>query len=216
MFLVVGRTYGPEAGFFMDMERSDIIRLVMGIIIMLLGVALFPVFLWHSPSPATVIMVVLAAAALGLVAGICLHPFVAEPIAEWFGRIYWPKLSGKVEKQYSRVRALVTQHDYATAIGELRQALAAEPEPLEGWLLLAGILHDHLHQSAAALDIIRQQLAARPWKDGNARLVLLGVDILLEVDATADAACLLRENIRKAGRSPAAENMQMRLQHLAE
>ena len=200
----------------MDMERSDIIRLVIGITLMLLGVALFPVFLWHASSPGTAIMVVMTATGLGMMAGLCLYPFVAEPIAERLGRLYWPKFSGKIEKQYSRIRALVAQHDYETAIGELRQELAAEPEPLEGWLLLAGILHDHLHQSAAALDIIRQQLATRPWKDGNARLILLGVDILQEADATADAACLLRENIRKAGRSPAAENMQARLQHLAQ
>ncbi len=185
------------------MSRTfEIIRFLLGLGLLGMAFAMFPFI------PGTIVCAVFS--------GICLYPFISAPVERWITGFIWPNRDKymRLVKDYSRIRSLLTEHEYEAAYRELSAELKAAPESIEGWRLLADILHDHLHRPAEALEVITRQLHDHAWQPGIEPLVLLGVDIHLQAGDQAAAIRLLQEALRLAGQAPVSPQLLERLMHL--
>ena len=152
-----------------------------------------------------------AAAVLGIVAGICLHPFMSAPLANAFGAIFYPKGRGELPEQFTSAHALMAQQEYGEAAHQLRGMLAERPELVDGHALLASLLYEHLDQAGEALAVARAALTSADWHPAHERLTMLATDILLEQGATVQALELLQRSLRRAGKTAAATAIAGRL-----
>jgi len=153
-------------------------------------------------------------AALALVAGMFLYPYIAAPVMKMFGAVYFPGTRGVVREEFSRVQALIAQQADAEAEAELRRILQERPALLEARILLVGLLYDKLGRPAEALEMAQAILAGDGWAEDMERVVALAVDILLEAGRREEAVALLRRSAQRAGRTGAAARLTERLQHL--
>lgn len=186
---------------------EKVIRLGVGMPLIVLAVLAFNC----GAGPYAVFM----AAVLGVVAGICLHPFLSAPLSQFVGSLFYPNAGRRLREQYTVVHGLIAQGQFSEAETQLRETLRQVPEAIDGWVLLAELLHTHLHRSDAALQAVLQALTARrKWESDKERLVMLAVDICLDQGDTARAKAILTEYAKKAGRSGATARMSERLMHL--
>ena len=154
---------------------------------------------------------VLAAVPLGIVAGICLYPYVAAPLAGAVEGMVVPGHCGDLPEQFTRAKSLIAQHCYEEAAAELETMLAGKPELAAGSHLLAEICYDHLEQPERALEVALKGLAAPKWQTDHEPLTLLAVDIYLEHGDKEAAIQLLETQLKRTTWASALEG---RLAHL--
>ena len=153
------------------------------------------------------------AAALGVIAGIFLHPFISAPFGNALASLFYPD-RGVVREQFSRVHALMAQQQFAAAELELRRMLEERPELVEGQVLLANLLHGELGRADEALTVAIAALDASEWQPEHERLAMLAVDILLDAERRDEAVALLEKQARRAGQRPAAARLTERLRNV--
>gem|GEM_PF-1979958 len=161
------------------------------------------------------IVMVLGAAVLGVGAGLLLYPYIIAPFSEAFARLVCPDAVGEVREEFSKARALMAAARYEEAAAELERMLAERPELLEGTVLLANLLYEHLDQADAALARAQAALTAAEWHDEHERLAMLVTDILLDQGCRDEAAAALQQSATRAGCTGAARRLQERLRHLS-
>ncbi len=94
-------------------------------------------------------------------------------------------------------RSLLAQGDYAGAIEAFRQAAAADPLNRLPWVEIAKIHKDHLNNSAAAVQTIRQALESQEWEINDAAYFLFRLaELYNEVeDDRASAVAIMQQVI---------------------
>ena len=195
------------------MTRKDIGQVAAGVAFMVASAAIIGMI--RCPEDAYV-MVPLAAL-VALPGGWFLRDFVAAPLVNLLGNVYYPANNrARVPEQFTRVQALMAECRYEEAERELRTTLdqLEDPDLLAGQILLANLLHEHLESSDEALALASEALDVDEWQPDHERLVTLATDILLERGARAEAAEFLGKYAAKATGTPAAARLIERLQHL--
>ena len=187
-----------------------ILRAAIGLLLLVAGVF---VIRYASAAGAIGIPVfVVFAAALGILAGIFLHPYVSGPIASLAGRLFMPDGGPDPRQEFSRARALMVEDRYEEAAASVRETLATHPGNVDGEVLLATLLHEHLEQAEEALSLCLKWLEDQPWDDEHERLVMLAVDIDLDLGRHEAAVALLEHYAQLAGRSGAGRRLRERLE----
>jgi len=120
-------------------------------------------------------------------------------------------------EQFTRARTLITEWKYEEAVEELRSKLVDYPGSIDGTVLLATVLAEHLDAPDEALAATREILDCPGWQPGRERLVMLNVDLLLDRGAHGEAIGVLERNMRAAcNDEPARASLAERLQYLRE
>ncbi len=162
------------------------------------------------------VVAILEAILAGLVAGICLFPYIVAPLLRWAESLYMP--TGKhirLPRDFCTARALVRSGDAVGAAAELRSVIAEAPDDaLDAELLLAQVLYDELRRPEEALAVVRKALSTSGWRDEVEPVACLGADILLEQGRTTEARELLGQAVKRAETGAQAEQLRKRLQHI--
>ena len=187
----------------MDMPKT--IRLFSGLTLMVIATLAIGVGGVFMVPPAVFI---------AMIAGLLLYPWIAAPVVHFFDSFLWSGKAAEPPEQFTRVRALIVQRQFTEAESELRTRLEHRPDLLEGRILLASLLYEKLHRPEDALAEIRAELE-NIWRPDCEKLVLLGTDILLDLNRQEDAIALLQAGAAKAVGTPAAARLNERLQHLS-
>jgi len=192
-------------------EPWQAVRLVLGIILLVVGFCMLAAAMQSGAAFA-----VPFALPPTVVGAILLHPWISAPVARAFSGLVYPT-GGRANysEQFTKARTLLVECRYEEAAAELRLKLADNPGSVDGTILLATVLAEHLDASAEAIDMLREALDCAKWQPGRERLVMLAVDLLLERGEHGVALGLLERNLRVArDDKPARTSLSERLEYL--
>jgi tetratricopeptide (TPR) repeat protein len=149
--------------------------------------------------------------AVMIVGALFLAPVLAEPLANLFIGIAYPRSAADLPEEFSRVQALERNQEYDAALAELEAIIAAKPQLLAARAYRIRLLHDHFDAPDETLALLRTELAASTWEDEHHRLALLAVDLLLEQQRQPEAVALLDEVQHRPRTAQARHELQERL-----
>lgn len=178
-------------------------------------------FVWGAMTVASsrgvgALVTVPVATVAGLVAALCLLPYIAAPAMRWAESLFVP--SGKrirLRRDFCRARSLAKNGDAEGAVAHLRHTIADDPEhALEAQAVLAELLYDDLNRPDEALATVRDALARPEWREEMEALSRLGADILLEQGCVDQAKELLAQSAQRARPDSQAERLRAKLRNL--
>ena len=186
-----------------------ILRIVVGICFLLAAVVTMPMGVGFAS-----MLSVPVAAVLAGIGGLCLYPYIIEPIANRLSGFYFGGKAADLPEQYSRVHGMLVRREYDQAVAELNRLLTEKPERVEARCLLMRTYHERLNRSQDATDLATAELKQRKLGAEHEKVVMLAVDILLENQQPREAQAVLASAIPKIADSAASANLRQRLESL--